>query len=94
MKTVTVHEAKTQLSRYLAEVEATGEEIVIARRDKPVARLVPVKKEKADRSGMFGCLQGYLSEDVVEYLTDPDLDKEIENDFLESAEGVSQSTKK
>jgi prevent-host-death family protein len=43
MKTVTTHEAKTQLSRLLAEVEA-GEEIIIARGTRPVARLVPVKR--------------------------------------------------
>ena len=36
-----VHEAKTQLSRLLARVEA-GEEVVVARRGKPVARLVAV----------------------------------------------------
>ena len=39
MTTVNVHEAKTNLSRLLAQVEA-GEEVVIARRGKPVARLV------------------------------------------------------
>ena len=39
MLTVNVHEAKTQLSRLLAQVEA-GEEVVIARRGAPVARLV------------------------------------------------------
>ena len=39
MTTVNVHEAKTQLSRLLAQVEA-GEEVVIARNGKPVARLV------------------------------------------------------
>ena len=38
---VNVHEAKTHLSRLLAEVEA-GEEIVIARHGTPVARLVKV----------------------------------------------------
>jgi prevent-host-death family protein len=38
--TVTVHEAKTHLSRLLARVEA-GEEIVIARGKKPIARLTP-----------------------------------------------------
>jgi antitoxin (DNA-binding transcriptional repressor) of toxin-antitoxin stability system len=42
MKSVTTHEAKTQLSRLLAEVEA-GEEIVIRRGDTPVARLVAFK---------------------------------------------------
>ncbi|WP_419943355.1 type II toxin-antitoxin system Phd/YefM family antitoxin [Candidatus Palauibacter sp.] len=39
---VNVHEAKTQLSRLLAQVEA-GEDIVIARRGEPVARLVLCK---------------------------------------------------
>lgn len=40
MPTVNVHEAKTTLSRLLAQVEA-GEEVIIARRSRPVARLVP-----------------------------------------------------
>ena len=43
MKTVNVHEAKTRLSEILKKVEA-GEEIVIARAGKPVARLVPARK--------------------------------------------------
>lgn len=42
MTTVNVHEAKTNLSRLLAQVEA-GEEVVIARSGKPVARLVRCK---------------------------------------------------
>jgi prevent-host-death family protein len=43
VKTVTTHEAKTHLSKLLAEVEA-GEEVTIARGTRPVARLVPVKR--------------------------------------------------
>jgi prevent-host-death family protein len=39
MLTVNIHEAKTQLSRYVDQA-AAGEEIVIARAGKPVARLV------------------------------------------------------
>ena len=39
MPVVNVHQAKTRLSRLLAQVEA-GEEVVIARRGAPVARLV------------------------------------------------------
>ena len=42
MFVVNVHQAKTQLSRLLAQVEA-GEEVVIARRGEPVARLVACK---------------------------------------------------
>lgn len=38
---VTVHEAKTHLSRLLAQAER-NEEIIIARADQPVARLVPI----------------------------------------------------
>ncbi len=40
-ETVNVHEAKTHLSRLLVRV-SKGEEIVIARAGKPVARLVPL----------------------------------------------------
>lgn len=40
MKTANIAEAKSHFSALLAEVEA-GEEVVITRRGKPVARLVP-----------------------------------------------------
>lgn len=42
MSMVNVHEAKTQFSKLLAEVEAGGE-VVISRAGKPVARLVALK---------------------------------------------------
>ncbi len=41
MQTVNIHEAKTHLSRFVDQA-AAGEEIVIARAGKPVARLVPL----------------------------------------------------
>lgn len=47
-KTVNMHEAKTRLSALLALVES-GEEVVICRANKPVARLepyVPVTKKR------------------------------------------------
>ena len=46
--TVNVHEAKTHLSRLLARVVA-GEEIVIAKAGKPIARLVPAAGPPAER---------------------------------------------
>lgn len=46
--TVNVHEAKTHLSRLLARV-AAGEEIIIARDGKPVARLVPLDRLAHER---------------------------------------------
>jgi len=48
MITVNVHEAKTHLSRLLARVSA-GEEVVISKSGKPVARLVPWAQDKKDR---------------------------------------------
>jgi prevent-host-death family protein len=41
MKTVTIHKAKTNLSRLIQEAR-NGEEVVIARRSEPMVRLTPV----------------------------------------------------
>lgn len=43
MRTLNIHDAKTNLSRLVDEVNA-GEELVIAKAGKPMARLVPIKK--------------------------------------------------
>ena len=48
MATVNIHEAKTHLSRLL-ERAASGEEIVIAKAGKPIARLVTYQREEAPR---------------------------------------------
>lgn len=48
MKTVTIHEAKTYLSRLIAKACA-GEEIIIARGSEPVARLVGLSDAKGRR---------------------------------------------
>ena len=50
MPIVNVHQAKTQLSRLLAQVEA-GEEVIIARRGEPVAQLVRCKVQGKRRPG-------------------------------------------
>lgn len=47
-QTVNIHEAKTHLSRLVERVE-TGEEVVIARAGRPVARLVPFKARTSPR---------------------------------------------
>jgi prevent-host-death family protein len=53
MRRVNVHEAKTQLSRLLEEVEA-GERVVIARAGEPVAVLAPYRTAtKPRRLGLF-----------------------------------------
>ncbi len=48
MVAVNVHEAKTHLSRLLDRV-AAGEEIVIAKAGKPIAKLIPFKKPPKQR---------------------------------------------
>jgi prevent-host-death family protein len=48
MLTVNTHEAKTHLSRLLARV-ANGEEIIIAKSGKPIAKLVPIKQKTPKR---------------------------------------------
>jgi prevent-host-death family protein len=67
LDTVNVHEAKTHLSRLLERVEH-GEEIVIARAGKPVARLIPV--EPVERRRPIGKYKGqiWVSEDFDESL--------------------------
>jgi prevent-host-death family protein len=53
VRKVNVHEAKTQLSRLLEEVEA-GERVVIARSGEPVAVLAPYKVAiRRRRLGLF-----------------------------------------
>ena len=48
MSRVTIHETKTTLSKLVAEVKR-GAEVVISRRNMPVARLVPMAAAKPDR---------------------------------------------
>jgi len=57
MKTLDIHAAKTCLSR-LVEEAAKGEEIIIAKAGKPVARIVAL--EKLDVRETFGMLTGKL----------------------------------
>ncbi|MEW5825438.1 MAG: type II toxin-antitoxin system Phd/YefM family antitoxin [Candidatus Bipolaricaulota bacterium] len=58
MTTINTHEAKTQLSRLLARVEA-GEEFIIARAGTPVARLVPIETHIGTRQSgtAAGCIR-------------------------------------
>ena len=72
MSTVTIHAAKTHLSKLLARVEA-GEEIVIARGRTPIARLTPIHAPVAKRK--FGALKGAVSvgPEFFEPMTDAEL---------------------
>jgi prevent-host-death family protein len=52
-KPVNLYEAKSHLSE-LVDRAAAGEEIVIAKSGKPMARLTPIAKSKGRRSKVFG----------------------------------------
>ena len=76
MKTINVHQAKTQLSRLLEEV-AAGQEIIIAKAGKPVARLVSLKA--APKKRHLGILEGRLR-------VPPDFDAPLPDAILEAFE--------
>jgi prevent-host-death family protein len=72
MPVVTIHAAKTNLSKLLARVEA-GEEIVIARGRTPIARLTPITTRPAKRQ--FGAFKGLVSvgPEFLEPMTEAEL---------------------
>jgi len=73
MKVVTIHAAKTHLSRLIVEV-AGGEQVVIARGKEPVARLVPIEPQKQGR--VYGAMRGRAKVDrrFFEPLPDEEID--------------------
>ena len=76
MTTVNIHEAKTHLSRLLARV-VEGEEIVIAKAGRPVARLVAVASRPQER---------VLGQDRGLFEVPDDFDEPLPEDFLTSFE--------
>ena len=65
MDVTNIHEAKTQLSRLLERVER-GEEIVIARAGKPIAKLVPYEAPFQPRVGGQWEGKGWMAPDFDE----------------------------
>jgi prevent-host-death family protein len=77
MPTVNVHAAKSQLSRLL-DAAVAGEEVIIAKAGKPVARLVPIKPMQEQRK--LGILAGKL------HVPD-DFDGPLPDDIIADFEG-------
>ncbi len=84
MKSVNTHEAKTRFSRLLRRV-AAGEEITIANRGVPVARLVPIPGKKARRK--LGMFQGKFS-------VPDDFNAALPEEILDAFEGKTKRTRK
>lgn len=78
MQTVNIHAARTHLSRLIAAA-AAGEEVVIARAGKPVARLVAL--EARHPKLIFGLLEGKLGP------VPDDFDAPLPDDLLDAFEG-------
>jgi len=74
MATIKIHDAKTHLSKLIARAEA-GEEVVIARGDKPVVKLVPVATPHSKLT--FGCMKGKLPKIPDSFFFDPLPDDEL-----------------
>lgn len=73
---VNIYEAKAQLSALIEKAQA-GQEVVIARAGKPVARLTPINPASGSRSGVrFGGIPAgklKLTKDFYAPLSDDDL---------------------
>ena len=80
IKTVNMLEAKTHLSRLVAAVER-GEEGVISRNGKAVARLVPYVEEKKPHKSLIGIAKGKFDFDYEAFQA---LDEEIAELFYAS----------
>ena len=77
MQTINIHEAKTHLSR-LVEGVAAGEEVIIAKAGRPVARLVALAKPAGRRK--LGILAGKMT-------VPDDFDTPLSDELLASFEG-------
>lgn len=77
MRQVNIHEAKTHLSR-LVEDAARGDEIIIAKAGKPIARLVAINAEDTPRP------RGLLRDRI--WIAD-DFDAPLPEDIVQSFEG-------
>ncbi len=69
-KTVNVAEFKDQVSKFLAIVEQ-GNELIVCRRNVPVARVEPIRQPSAKRvrGCVVGCMQGTVT--ILGDVTEP-----------------------
>lgn len=90
MTQVTIHEAKTHLSRLIKKV-MLGEEIVISNRNQPVARLVSEKPDK--RTNAIGALRGIIRYEAPDCWK-PEEYEDSPNDPVNGAADSRKSTKR
>ncbi len=71
MTQATVHQAKTQLSKLIKQA-LEGEDVIIARGNKPLVRLVPIAQDSSSRAQAFGWYKD-------KYRISPDFDAPLED---------------
>lgn len=71
MRTIAAGEFKQRCLALLDEVGASGEPIVVTKRGKAVAQLVPVSKRRQDDWGGAMSAQGEITGDLVGPAADP-----------------------
>jgi prevent-host-death family protein len=81
MKTINIHEAKTNLSRLLTRVE-NGEEIIISNRGVPVAKLVPFRASLDRRAS--------LGQDRARFIVPDDFNTSLPQEILAAFEGNAE----
>lgn len=81
METVNIHQAKTNLSRLLSRVEL-GEEIIIANRGIPVAKLVPFQTSINRRAS--------LGQDRGRFVVPGNFNEPLPEDILAAFEGGAE----
>ena len=79
MTTVNIHAAKTQLSR-LVDQAAAGEEIIIAKAGRPVAKLTALGAGEVRPKRILGSLAGIA-------VIPPDFDAPLPDEVLDAFEG-------
>lgn len=81
MTQATIHQAKTHLSR-LIQKALDGEEVIIAKRDKPLVRLVVIKASARKRQlgwakGLVTYMAPDFNDEVADFQEDMDRPEEI-----------------
>ncbi len=78
-------EFKAKCLKLMDEVNRTGEELVITKHGKPVAKLVPTETE---RPSLFGCMKGSVT--ILGDIVGPVIEPAWEEEMLRQLNGANK----
>ncbi len=92
MRTIAAGEFKAKCLAVMAEVNSTGQSVLVTRRGKPLARVVPSVEptEKENAASIFGCLKhmGRITGDIVSSeLSDDEWSRTFDEEWSRAARG-------